>query len=163
MTATARPARLLTTLLALAALALVAAGCGGGDEPTKTYDNTPLGTEQKVTVVTGTEFDADQQEVIAAVADFSDATAQKDYKALCDKILTDASSQLGAGKCEAFLKEAGSAFKDFSVQVESVTISEDGKSATVKTTTTTDGKPAPTPYTLKKNDQGEWQISILGQ
>lgn len=162
MTATARTARLLVTVLALAALALVASGCGD-DKQTKTYDQSPLGQEKKVTVVTTTEFNADQQAVIETIAEFADATAQKDYAKICSELLTETSRQLGGGKCEQFFKVAGKGFKDFSIKVQSVTLSKDGNGATVKTITSRDGQPSPVVYSMKKNAQGQWQVAILGQ
>ncbi len=163
MTAFARTTRLMTTLFAIAALALAVTGCGGDDEQTKTYGETPVGSEQKVVVNPDAEFDADQQAVIEKLADFSDATAQKDYKKLCDELFTEESAKIGGGDCVAFLKKRGTQIKDFSIVVESVTIAEDGKSATVQATTTTNGQKSSTPYSLKKNAQGEWQVAILGQ
>ncbi len=163
MTATTRTARLLTTVFALAALALVAAGCGDDKQTTKTYDQTPLGQEKKVTVVTTTEFNADQQAVINTIAEFGDATEQQDYAKICNELLTEASAKLGGGDCEKVLKESGKKFKQFGIKIESVTISEDGKGATVKTVTSRDGKAESMAYSMKKNDQGLWQVAILGE
>lgn len=163
MTALARTTRLMTMLIAIAALALAVTGCGGDDEQTKTYGDTPVGEEQKVKVDPEAEFNAEQQAVIETLGEFGDATEQGDYKKLCEEIFTEESSKIGGGNCEAFLKKRGTQIDDFSITVESVTIAEDGKSATVKATTTTNGQPTSTPYSLKQNAQGEWQVAILGQ
>jgi ketosteroid isomerase-like protein len=162
MTATSRSSRFLALPIA-ALFALAVAGCGGDDEQGKTYGSEPLGQQQKVTVTADEQFDADQQAVVEAIAKFGDATATKDYATICNELFTEDSRKLGGGDCEQFLKVANKDFKDFDIEIESVTIGEDGATATVKSTTTKDGVPAQVPYNLKKSPQGQWQLAILGQ
>ncbi|MBJ7348517.1 MAG: hypothetical protein JHC87_08115, partial [Thermoleophilaceae bacterium] len=148
-----------------AAFVLALSGCGSksSSEVTKTYPSTPLGTEKKVTVDDKKQFNADQQAVITAVVAFGDATAQRDYKKLCEELLTEASRKLGGGQCEQFLTVAGKGFKDFSVKVTGVKMAADGKSATVSTITTRDKASSPQDYALQKSSSGQWQVAILGQ
>lgn len=164
MTVINRPTRFLTALLAIV-FALAIAGCGDdeGNDQAKTYGETPVGQEQKVTVPPEEEFNADQQAVIETIATFADATQQKDYATICNEVFTAESAKLGGGECEDFLKVANKDFKDFDIEIKTVTIGEDGKTATVKSVTTTDGKPSEVPYSLIKGDDGTWQIAILGQ
>lgn len=158
--------RSLSSLIAVLAVALLAvgmAGCGDDGGGGKTYSDEPLGQEQKVTVESDASFDEDQQAVIDTIVEFGDATADKDFAKVCDELFTETSAKLGGGQCEKRLAAAGKAFDDFSVTIKSVTVGEDGNSATVDTVTTAAGKAAPQQYSLKKNAQGEWRIAILGQ
>ncbi len=162
MTTTSRSYRLLP-LLIVALFAFAIAGCGDDKEQGKTYGDEPLGQQQKVTVATDDELNADQQAVVETITKFGDATATKDYATICNELFSEDSRKLGGGDCEQFLKVANREFKDFDIKIESVTIGEDGATATVKSTTTKDGVPAEVPYSLKKSSQGQWQLAILGQ
>lgn len=156
-------------VLAVVAVSLVAVfaitGCGDKKEPgAKSYEkDQPIGDAGKVTVNSEKDFSKEQQEVIDRIAEFADATEDKDYKKICDEILSKEAQKLG-GDCASTLEKTGSTIKDFKIIVTSVTIGEDGKTATAEATTETNGqKGAAQALTLAKDEKGEWRVTILGQ
>lgn len=145
----------------------VLAGCGddgnssGGDA--KSFEqNERVGEAGKVKVDSEDEFSADQIAVINRIGEFADATEAKDYKKICNDILTEESQKIG-GDCVDTLKKTGGAIEDFEITVTSVVVAEDGKSADATATTVTNGKSGGE-QTLKlvKDSKGEWRVTILG-
>lgn len=156
-------------LLAIVAVSLVAVvaltGCGDKTPAgSKSYEkDKPLGDAGKVTVNSDKDFTKEQQEVIDRIAEFADATQAKDYKKICKEILSKEAQKLG-GDCVGTLEKTGGAIKDFKIIVSSVTIGEDGKTATAEATTETNGqKGASQALTLAKDSKDEWRVTILGQ
>lgn len=160
----------LTAILCVSLLMVVAlAGCGDDKESssensTKTYSqNETLGEAGKVVVKSDQEFNAEQQAVINRIAEFGDATQDKDFKKICDEYLTEKAAKLG-GDCEAALKKSGDDIKEFKITVTSVKIGADGKTATADTITDVNGQSGSTqPLSLAKDESGEWRVTILGE
>lgn len=165
----------LLALAAMLALAVTAAGCGDDDKPeanggggAKTYEEDQgLGDSEKTVVDSDKEFNAQEQEVVDRIAEFSDATDKKQYKKICEEMLSEAAQKLGGNNCPDTLKKTGAQIKDFKVTVKNVTVEEGGKSATVVAkvdTESKDGKKQSAEQTLPlKKEKGEWRISVLGQ
>lgn len=156
-------------LLAIIAVSLATvfalSGCGD-DSPagsTSYKQDQTLGQAGKVTVDSKQDFSKEQQAVIDRIAEFADATEAKDYKKICDEILSEAAQKIG-GDCVGMLEKTGGTIKDFKIVVTSVTVAKDGKTATAEATTETNGeKGASQALTLAKDAKGEWRVTILGQ
>lgn len=162
-------ARLLAVLAVLALGAFAIAGCGGDDNDSggsggKEYDSgQTLGEEGKVVVESDQGFDAEQQEVIETITAFGDATANKDYKALCNELLSEEASKIG-GDCEETFSKTGEALKDFKLTIKSVDVNADGKTASAEVSVTSNVSPEPQSQTLSLvKEGGDWRIQILGQ
>jgi hypothetical protein len=124
---------------ALAALALVLAGCG---------DSGPTDEEQVRTTLTA----------------FSRATAAKDYQALCDRILApsliDDVKQIGL-PCEIALQQGLGDVRQPRLIVGAVTVK--GKSAVAEVRTSAEGQaPSKDSIRLVRTDAG-WRIASLGR
>jgi hypothetical protein len=129
-----RPVRFLAPALALAILA----GCG---------DRGPTS----------------EQQVRTTVSDFGRATAEKDYKTLCDRILApklvEDVTSVGLS-CEAALKRGLGNVKEPRLTIGNVQI--DGDSATAEIRSSASGE-EPSKDTLKLvKINGTWKISSLG-
>ena len=181
-------ARLLAVAAVLALAAAVVSGCGdddkgntggstgggdtaqggGGGETSsggeKKYDGDEgLGDSKKVVVESDDEFDAEQQAVVTKIAEFGDATSDKDYKALCNDILSKQAQKIG-GDCVKTFEQTGEALEDFKVTVKGVTIAKGGKSAKAEVSVTSNVSPKPQTQQLSlAKENGEWRIQILGQ
>src|SRR3954454_15039771 len=129
-----RPVRLLAPVLVLAVLA----GCGDrGPTP--------------------------EQQVRTTVTDFGRATADKDYKTLCDRILApkliEDVTSIGLS-CEAALKRGLGNVKDPRLTIGRVDIHGDQASAEIRSSA---AGQAPSKDTLKLvKVNGTWKISSLG-
>ncbi|MGB0872730.1 MAG: hypothetical protein ACPGWS_02990 [Solirubrobacterales bacterium] len=165
-------ARLLAIVAVLSLGAFVISGCGGDDNggnasgggDGKTFESDQaLGDEGKVVVESEDSFDAQQQEVIDQITAFGDATANKDYKALCGELLSKEASNIG-GDCEKTFSQTGEALKDFKLTIKDVKVGEDGKTATANVSVTSNVSPDPQTQQLSLVKEGnEWKIQILGQ
>ena len=178
-------ARLLAVVAVLALAAAVVSGCGdddkggnsnggdtaqggsGGDTSSggdKQYDQDEgLGEAKKVVVDSDKDFDAEQQEVIEKITEFGDATASKDYKALCNDILSKQAQNIG-GDCVQTFSQTGKTLEDFKLTVKSVTIGKDGKTAKADVSVTSNVSPKPQSQQLSlAKEKGDWRIQILGQ
>lgn len=160
-------ARLLAVIAVLALGAFAIVGCGGDDNGSgdgKEYDSgQALGEEGKVVVDSESGFDAEQQEVIETITAFGDATANKDYKALCNELLSEEASNIG-GDCEKTFSKTGEALSDFKLTIKSVNVNEDGKTASAEVSVTSNVSPEPQVQTLSLvKEGGKWRIQILGQ
>lgn len=157
----------IAALMALGAFAL--AGCGGddnggsGDGNGKTFESgETLGEKDKVVVKSDDAFDAKQQEVIAAITAFGDATASKDYKTLCNDLLSEEAAKIG-GDCEETFSKTGEALEDFKLTITSVEVDPDGKNATANVSVTSNVSPEPQTQALSLTQEGgKWKIQILG-
>lgn len=164
-------ARLLVIAALLTVGVLVLAGCGGddnggsgnGDGSGKTYESgEALGDEGKVVVKSDDSFDAKQQEVIETITAFGDATANKDYKALCNELLSQEAAKIG-GDCEETFEKTGKALEDFKLTISSVEVDPDGKNATANVSVTSNVSPEPQTQQLSLTQEGgKWKIQILG-
>lgn len=170
-------ARLLALFAIFVIGALGVAGCGddkdenGGSGGTQTAadgskkfsNDDALGKEKKVEVDSKASFDEEQQAVLATIAAFGDATANKDYKSLCRKILSKDAAKIG-GNCEKTFSETGEALDDFKVTVKSVKVGDGGKSAIAEVSVKSNVAPeAQTQQLSLVKEGGEWRIQILGQ
>lgn len=160
-------ARLLAVLAVFALGAFAIAGCGGDDNGSgggKEYDSgQALGDEGKVVVDSEDDFNAEQQEVIETITAFGDATANKDYKTLCNDLLSEEASNIG-GDCEKTFSKTGEALSDFKLTIKSVEVKPDGKTASAEVSVTSNVSPEPQVQTLSLvKEGGEWRIQILGQ
>lgn len=176
--------RLLMVAAILSLAAFVVAGCGdekkqdtvstdqsvptaaSGDaaDDTKQFDSgQSVGKAKKVVVESDADFSAAQQAVIARIGEFGDATANQDYKKLCNDLLSKKARQIG-GDCVKTFEQTGAQLKDFKITVKSVKISKDGKSAAAKINVSSNVNKAQEgqDLTLIKED-GDWRIQILGQ
>ena len=176
-------ARLFAVLAALVFAAFAVVGCGGDDKDgdsgassggdnsgqvtpsgeQKSFDSgDQLGEAGKVTVDSKDEFDQQQQEVIATITKFGDATADRDYKTLCRELLSKEAQKIG-GDCEKTFSQTGEQLKDFKLTVKSVTVAKDGKTAKAKVSVTSNVAPEAQEQDLSLiNEGGEWRIQILG-
>lgn len=155
--------------LAIVAVSLAAifalSGCGDKKPAgAKSYEqDQTLGKAGKVTVNSENDFSKEQQEVIDLIAKFADATEAKDYKKICEEILSKESQKIG-GDCVGMFEKTGTTIKDFKIVVSAVTIDADGKTATAEATTETNGqKGASQALTLAKDEKGAWRVTILGE
>lgn len=162
-------ARLFAVLAVFALGAFAIAGCGGDDNGSssnggKEYDSgQALGEEGKVVVDSEEGFDAQQQEVVETITAFGDATANKDYKTLCNELLSEEASKIG-GDCEKTFSRTGEALKDFKLTISEVKVNEDGKTATASVSVTSNVSPEPQTQNLSLVKEGDsWKIQILGQ
>lgn len=163
-------ARLLAIVAVLSLGAFVISGCGGDDGGNassgdgKTFDaDQALGDEGKVVVESKESFDEQQQEVITQITAFGDATANKDYKELCNELLSKSASKIG-GDCEKTFSQTGEALKDFKLTVKDVEVDPDGKTATANVSVTSNVSPDPQTQQLSLvKEGGQWRIQILGQ
>jgi hypothetical protein len=126
--------RLGAVALVLAALA----GCGGEDTP------------------------SDTEQVRSTLVEFGKATAAKDYKTMCTKLLAPALlaklRQVGIG-CEQALEQGLGEVKSPKLSVGKITV--DGNSATAEVRTSAEGEaPSDDTVELRKVD-GSWRISSL--
>jgi len=124
-------------LVALAAAALVLAGCGDGP--------------------------SDEEQVRSAVEAFSDATAAKDYQRLCDDLLAPALvekiKQAGL-PCEVALERGLGDVKDPKLMIGRIAVK--GESATADIRTSAAGQqPSRDTLELSKGG-GRWRIASLG-
>ncbi|MGK2878636.1 MAG: hypothetical protein ACSLFF_08710 [Solirubrobacterales bacterium] len=169
-------ARLLAVVAVLSLAAFVVVGCGGdksesssnssGDSSAASTEfeaGDTVGESKKVVVDANTELDAEQKAVIERIGEFADATDKKDYKTLCNDILSEEASKIG-GDCVKTFSQTGAQLKDFEIKVKSVKIGEDGKTATADvevTSNVNESEQAQNLSLIKEN--GEWRIQILGQ
>lgn len=176
--------RLLAIAAILSLAAFVVAGCGGDEKKqdtvsadlsngatgsasssgdTKQFDSgETVGDAKKVVVASDADFSAEQQAIIARIADFADATANQDYKTLCNDLLSKKASQIG-GDCVDTFEKSGGQIKDFKITVNSVKVDKDGKSATAIIDVSSNvNKQQDQTLSLVK-EGGEWRIQILGQ
>lgn len=174
-------ARLFAVIAALVVAAFAVVGCGGDDDnggngsangsdsgqvtpsdDAKSFDSgDELGEAGKVTVDSKSDFDKQQQEVIATVVAFGDATADRDYKTLCG-LLSSEAQKIG-GDCEKTFSKTGEALKDFKLTIKSVDVAEDGKTAKAKVSVTSNVAPEAQDQDLSLiKEKGDWKIQILG-
>jgi hypothetical protein len=104
-----------------------------------------------------------EQQVRTTVSDFGRATAAKDYKTLCDRILApkliEDVTQVGLS-CEAALKQGLGDVKEPRLTIGRVQIDGDQASAEIRSSAS--GQP-PSKDTLKLvKINGTWKISSLG-
>jgi hypothetical protein len=126
-------------LLLLVAIAAAPAGCGGASGP------------------------SDEQLVARTVASFGRATAAKDYRTLCGRILSPALIekvvQIGL-PCEQALAKALGDVQDPRLTVGKITVTGDHATAEIRTSAT--GQ-APSRDTLDlQRVRGAWRIASLG-
>jgi hypothetical protein len=171
------------TVAALLALAVAVAGCGddkptdtasvdksvsqeqGSDEAqTKQFDKgQEVGEEGKIVVESDAQMSANQQAVIARLGEFGDATANQNYKKLCNDLLSKESRKIG-GNCVKTFTETGRDLKDFKISVNSVTVAKDGKSAVAKVDVSSNVNKTPAPQNMSLiKEGGEWRIEIIPQ
>jgi predicted small lipoprotein YifL len=104
-----------------------------------------------------------EEEVRAKVAEFSRATADKDYQALCDRILAPALIEelksIGL-PCEVALRQGLGDVREPRLTIGRVEVQGESASAQVRTSAT--GQ-EPSEDTLRLvNENGTWKISSLG-
>ncbi|MFT4050404.1 MAG: hypothetical protein QM648_11305 [Solirubrobacterales bacterium] len=177
-------ARLLVVAVVLSLAAFAVAGCGSDDKKdtvstdasqtsssggsdsgqTKEYSSgETVGKSKKVVVESDADMSAQQQAVIDKIGEFADATANKDYKALCNDILSKQAQKIG-GDCVATFEKTGAQLKDFKISVNSVKIAKDGKTATAVIDVTSNvAKAAQSQNLSLVKEDGDWRIQILGQ
>ncbi|HEV7919147.1 MAG TPA: hypothetical protein VGO97_06170 [Solirubrobacterales bacterium] len=163
--------RLLALVVVLIAATAVLTGCGddkksgGNAADGKSFSkDEPVGDAKKVVVDSEKGFNKEEQAVIDKIAEFADATQGKDYKKICQDLLTKAASKIG-GDCEGTFKRSGDLIRDFKITVRSVKVAAGGKTASADATATTNIAKEGTAQTiaLAKDSKGEWRIAILGQ
>ena len=124
--------------LALVAVLVVVAGCGGDDKPS----------------------DADQ--VRAALVSFGKATAAHDYTTMCTKLLAptllDKLRQVGLG-CEEALKQGLGDVKSPQLSVGKITVNGDTADAEVRTSA--EGQAPSTDTVQLRRVDGNWKIASL--
>lgn len=175
-------ARLLAVAAILSLAAFAVAGCGGdkNDSSGNSSDSGNSGTvstggggevksgdtvgeAKKVVVGKDGNFDADQKAVVATLGEFADATADKNYKKLCNDILSKSAAKIG-GDCVKTFSQTGAQLKDFKIVVNSVDIGKDGKTATALVDVTSNVNSAKQSQNLSLiKEGGEWRVQILGQ
>ena len=124
---------------ALAALALVAGGCGGKDTP------------------------SDSDQVRDTVVGFGRATAAHDYKAMCDRLapaLLEKLRQVGL-PCEQALKQGLGDVKSPKLSVGKISV--DGDTATAEVRTSAEGESPSNDTVELRRVNGSWRISSLGK
>lgn len=140
-----------------------AAGDQGASSPKKFNQGTTVGKSKKVVVDSDAQMSANQQAVIERIGEFADATANKNYKKLCNDILSSAARKIG-GDCVKTFEQTGAQIKDFKITVNSVKVAKDGKNAVAKVQvkSNVNSTTQPQDLSLVKED-GLWRIQILGQ
>ena len=105
----------------------------------------------------------DEDLVRRTVVDFGRATAAKDYRALCQRILAPSLIEDVASiglPCEAALEQGLSGVKEPRLTVGKITIDEDRASAQIQTSA---ANQAPSSDTLKlERVNGQWRVASLG-
>jgi hypothetical protein len=106
---------------------------------------------------------SDEQQVAGTVSSFGRATAAKDYRTLCDKLLSrkliEQVEQIGL-PCEQALKKALGGVQDPRLTIGKVTV--DGATATAEIRTSASGQ-APSRDVLRlQRADGGWRIASLG-
>lgn len=166
-------ARLLAVAAILSLAAFVVVGCGDDKDSTSSNGSTAaagdlepgdtVGKAEKVVVGKDAKFDAQQQEVVDRIGEFGDATADQDYKKLCEDLLSKSAQKIG-GDCEKTFSQSGQQLKDFEITVKSVKVDKDGKTATATVDVTSNVNDAVQSQDLSLiKEGGEWKIQILGQ
>jgi ketosteroid isomerase-like protein len=125
--------------VALLLVGVVQSGCGGGGDP------------------------SDAQQVRSAVAAFAAATAAKDYRALCDRLLAPklvAQVRAGGRSCEAALEHGLGDVRRPRLAVASVRI--DGDSASVAVRSSARGEATARETLELTRIGGSWRIASLG-
>jgi hypothetical protein len=121
---------------ALAGVALLAAGCG--------------------------DTQSDQEEVRETVTELGRATEQKDYQALCDRILApsliDELKEVGL-PCEVALQQALGEVEDPKLTIGKVTVN--GEKAEVEVRTSAQGQAPSQDVVQLVRVEDEWRISAL--
>jgi hypothetical protein len=104
-----------------------------------------------------------EQQVRTTVSDFGRATAEKDYKTLCDRILApklvEDVTSVGLS-CEAALQRGLGKVKEPRVTIGNVRIDGDNASAEIRTSASGEQPSKDTLKLVKIN--GTWKISSLG-
>lgn len=166
--------RLLAVVAVLSLAAFVVVGCGGDKSDSSSNNGgtaaagdlesgDTVGDAKKVVVGEDANFDAEQQEIVERIGEFGDATADEDYKTLCNDLLSKEAQKIG-GDCEKTFSQTGAQLKDFKITVDSVTIAKDGKNAVAKVDVTSNVNKAVQSQDLSLvKEGGEWRIQILGQ
>jgi hypothetical protein len=124
-------------LVALAAAALALGGCGSGP--------------------------SDEQQVRATVLAFGRATAAKDYRRLCDRLLAPrlvAEIRSSGLPCEAALQKGLGNVEDPKLTLGRITV--DGDSATADGRTSARGQPPSRDKLKLTKVGGRWRIASLG-
>jgi hypothetical protein len=163
----------LFAIAAVLSLALVATGCGNKDEGaggtaatggSQQYSSgDTVGEAKKVVVGTDSDLDAQQQAVITRIGEFGDATANHDYKKLCNELLSKEARKIG-GNCVQTFEQTGKQIKDFKITVNDVKIASDGNHATATVDVTSNVNKAQQSQSLSLvKEGGQWRIQILGQ
>jgi hypothetical protein len=128
------PTRPLVLVLALCALA----GCG---------DSGPT----------------DEQQIRAALAEFERATAERDYEALCDRVLApkliETVRQIGL-PCEVALQKGFEDVEDPRLTVGNITVDGDEASAEVRSSAAGESPSQDTVALVRVG--GEWRVASLG-
>ena len=112
----------------------------------------------------GEQGPSDEQQVRDVVAAFGRATAAKDYRALCDRLLApslvEQVKQIGL-PCEVALEHGLGRVRDPRLTVGRVTVDDDKAKAEVRTSAANE---APSRDTLELvKVEGRWRISSLGR
>jgi hypothetical protein len=107
---------------------------------------------------------SDEQQVAGTVSSFGRATASKDYRTLCDKLLSrkliEQVEQIGL-PCEQALQKALGSVKAPRLTIGKVTV--DGETATAEIRTSASGQaPSRDVLQLQRADGG-WRIASLGR
>jgi hypothetical protein len=175
-------ARLLAVAAILSLAAFVVVGCGDGDksENSSTASTAEGGTgtaaggeelssgdtvgdAKKVVVGKDSQFNAAQAAVVKRIGEFADATANQNYKELCNEILSKSAQKIG-GDCVETFSKSGAQLKDFKITVKSVKVGKDGDTATAVVDVSSNVNKAVQSQNLSLvKEGGEWKIQILGQ
>jgi hypothetical protein len=122
-----------------------------------------VGSAKKVVVGEDSQFDANQKAVVDRIGEFADATANQNYKKLCNDILSKSARKIG-GDCVRTFSQSGSQLKDFKITVKSVKIGKTEKTATAVVDVTSNVNKAQQSQNLSLvKESGDWRIQILGQ
>ncbi len=104
-----------------------------------------------------------REEVRSTVTRFADASAKKDYQALCDELLAPALvqnvEQYGL-PCELAIKQGLGDVRDPRLTLGKITVNDDRASARV--TTQARGQKSSTDTLDLRRVSGEWRIAALG-
>lgn len=138
-------------------------GDQGAAQPKQFEQGQTVGKSGKVVVDSDAEMSANQQAVIQRIGDFADATADHNYKKLCNDLLSKAARKIG-GDCVKTFEQTGAQIKDFKITVNSVKVGKDGKSAVAKVMVKSNVNSTTQPQDLSLiKEDGAWRIQILGQ